>query len=272
MPLVYLNGELVEEADAKISVFDHGLVTGDGVFESVVVRRGRPFALRRHLARLGRSAAAIGLEAPPSQELAAAVEEVVAAAGFEFGKIRLTVTGGLGPLGSGRAKSCPTVVVAVEQLAEPSPSVAVVVVPWARNDKGALSGAKTISYAENVVALAYAREKGAEEALFLNTAGELCEGSGTNVFLGIEGELVTPPLSAGCLAGVTRSLVMESVAVTERRLPRRELERAEELFLTSTTRGVHPVREIDGRPLSWPGPLTSQAARAFGALIRAGQA
>lgn len=271
MPLVYLNGNLVEEEEAKISVFDHGLLTGDGVFESVVIRDGKPFALRRHLARLARSAAAMGLTHPSEEELAAAVGAVAAAADLCFGKIRLTVTGGRGPLGSARLASEPTVVVAAEPLPDPPPAVAVVVVPWARNERGAVAGAKTISYAENVVALAYAAEHGANEALFLNTAGKLCEGSGTNVFCGIGGELVTPPLSSGCLAGVTRGLVLECVPVSERDITLAELEQASEAFLSSTTRGVHPIRRIGERELDWPGPLTAQAAEAFADLVAAGQ-
>lgn len=268
--MVYVNGELVDHSEARISVFDHGLVTGDGVFESVVIRDGRPFALSRHLARLARSAEAIGLELPRDEELRAAVAAVVAAAGFSFGKIRLTVTGGRGPLASTRSPSPPTLIVAVEELPEPAPEVAVAVAPWPRNERGALAGAKTISYAENVVALAHAAEQGAGEALFFNTVGHLCEGTGTNVFVGLGGELVTPPLSAGCLAGVTRGLVLECVAVTERDVSREELESASEAFLSSTTRGVHPVSRIGGRRLDCPGPLTRAASEAFAGLVAAG--
>lgn len=271
MPEVYLNGELLPESEAKISVFDHGLTTGDGVFESVVVRNGRPFALSRHLARLQGSAERLGLAVPSRAELERAVGAVVASAGFSFAKVRITLTGGPGPLGSGRSDSQPTLVVAIEELPPRSPAVAVVVAPWPRNEKGAIAGAKTISYAENVVALAYAAERQAQEALFFNLSGNLCEGTGTNVFVGLDGELVTPPLSAGCLAGVTRGLVLEVTGARERDVSASELGRVSEAFLSSTTRGVHPIARIDDRPLEAPGPLTKAAEAAFEVLVQAGQ-
>lgn len=271
MPLVYLNGELVDEKEAAVSVFDHGLITGDGVFESVVIRHGRPFALSRHLARLARSAESIGLAVPPEAELQRAVAAVVESAGFEQGKVRLTVTGGRGPLGSARSDSPPTVIVAVEQLSERPAHVDVVIAPWPRNERGAVAGAKTISYAENVVALAHAAERGASEAIFFNTAGNLCEGTGTNIFVGLGGELVTPPLSAGCLAGVTRGLLVEHLGVVERDVTATEFERVTEAFLSSTTRGVHPVRRVGDHLLACPGPLTQDAAEAFASLAESGQ-
>lgn len=272
MPSVYLNGALVDEADAVVSVFDHGLSTGDGVFESVVVHGGRPFALQRHLQRLQRSASVIGLKAPGADELTAAVQRVLESAPFAEAKIRITVTGGPAPLGSGRGSSSPTVVVAVEELVGVPTVGSVVVAPWPKNERGATAGAKTTSYADNVVALAYATSQGATEALYLNLAGNLCEGTGSNIFLGIDGVLVTPPLSAGCLAGVTRGLIIEHSEVVERDIAREELAEASEAFLSSTTRGVQPVEAIDGRPLaSCPGPLTSAAAGALGRLVARGE-
>lgn len=116
MASVYLNGRFVDAAEAAVSVFDHGLLTGDGVFESVAIRGGRPFALSRHLERLKRSATIIGLEVPPLEELSQAVITVAETAGYETGKLRITLTGGKGPLGSSRGGSAPTVIVAAEQL------------------------------------------------------------------------------------------------------------------------------------------------------------
>jgi branched-chain amino acid aminotransferase len=140
----------------------------------------------------------------------------------------------------------------------------VVTVPWLRNERGALTGIKTTSYAENVRALAYAAERGGNEAIFANTRGDLCEGTGTNVFLVTGGELVTPPLSAGCLAGVTRGLVLEWFGAAERDVPVGELAAASEAFLTSTTRDVQPIRSVDGVELpEAPGPVTRKAAQVF---------
>jgi branched-chain amino acid aminotransferase len=237
------------------------------VFETLIVYGGRPFAVTRHLERLAVSCKGLGLTPPDADVVRAAMDAVVEANGFDAARLRVTVTGGDSPLGSDRGAAGPTTVVAGGALAGWPPTADVVVVPWTRNEKGALAGLKTTSYGENVVALAWAKERGASEAIFANTAGELCEGTGSNVFLGIGGRLVTPPLRSGCLAGVTRALVMELVDVVEEDLPVGALASAEEAFLTSTTREVQPIRAVDGSPLGTaPGPLTEAAAAAFKAL------
>ena len=127
----------------------------------------------------------------------------------------MTVTGGPGSLGSDRSGAPPTVIVVGALLPDWPPTTDVVVVPWPRNERGALSGLKTVSYGENVVALAHARDRGAGEALFPNLAGNLCEGTGSNIFVAVGGRLVTPPLGAGCLAGVTRALVIEACGAAQ---------------------------------------------------------
>ena len=265
---VWLDGELVAPGDALVSAFDHGVTVGDGAFETLRLYRGVPFALRRHLDRLARSAAGLGLMAPERAVLEGAVEEAVASAGLTDGRLRITVTGGPAPLGSARGTSGPTVMVAVAPLDPFGPTASVAVVPWARNERSAVAGLKTTSYAENVVALAYAVARGASEAVFANTRGELCEGTGSNVVLAVDGGLVTPALSSGCLAGVTRALVLERCEVTEVDLPLAALEIADEAFLTSTTREVQPIAAVDGRRLpSAPGPLTAGAIAAFAALV-----
>jgi branched-chain amino acid aminotransferase len=145
----------------------------------------------------------------------------------------------------------------------------VVTVPWPRNERGALAGLKTTSYAENVKALAEAHKKGASEAIFANTTGALCEGSGTNIFLVVNGQLITPPLSAGCLAGITRALIIErsGLDIQQRDVPIDALRHAEEAFITSAIRDVQAIGAVDGQPLSAaPGPLTQKAASAYAAL------
>jgi branched-chain amino acid aminotransferase len=265
---VWLNGSLVDAADAAVSPFDHGLLTGDGVFETLKVYAGRAFALRRHLDRLAASAAGLGLPLAPAEVLRAAIALVVAANAVADGRVRVTVTGGPSPLGSERGGEGPTVVVAAGPLPAWPPSVDVATVPWPRNERGALAGLKTISYAENVVALAYAKERGAGEAVFANTLGRLCEGTGTNVFLEHGGRLVTPPLSSGCLAGVTRSLLVGAGVAVEADLPIGALADAAEAFLASTTREVQPISRVDGLPLpGCNGPLTRAAADAFAAVL-----
>jgi branched-chain amino acid aminotransferase len=267
--IVWVNGHLCGEEEARVSPFDHGLLTGDGVFETLKVHDGKPFATRRHLERLAFSAERMGLPMPDTADLRRAMAEVVL--GNELhgdARIRITLTGGPSPLGSERGGGDPLVVVAAGPIRPWSPTTEVVVVPWPRNERGALAGLKTISYGENVVALAYARERGASEAIFANTVGDLCEGTGTNVFVGVGERLVTPPLSSGCLAGVTRALVVELTGAVEEDLPIEALAEADEAFLTSTTREVQPISAVDSRGLpAAPGPLTKTATDAFAALV-----
>ena len=268
MTVLWIDGGLVDEAEARVSAFDHGLLTGDGVFETLRVAAGRPFAARRHLDRLARSAAGMALPCPSAGVVRAAMDDVIRANGLGDGRLRVTLTGGPSPLGSDRGAAGPTLIVAGGALPDWPPSADVAIAPWPRNERGALAGIKSISYGENVVALARARARGAGEAIFANLAGNLCEGTGTNVFVGIGGRLVTPSLAAGCLAGVTRALVMELVDVVEDDLPVEALASADEAFLTSSTRDVQPIRAVDGSPLrSCPGPLTSSAAIEFRALM-----
>jgi branched-chain amino acid aminotransferase len=146
-------------------------------------------------------------------------------------------------------------------------------VPWTRNEGGALAGLKTISYAENVRALAYVEERGASEAIFPNTQGNLCEATGSNVFLVLNGQCVTPPLASGCLNGVTRQLLLEigrsaGVPISERAIPIGALREAEEAFVTSTVREVQPISAVDGVALPQvPGPATEKLAAAFAKLV-----
>jgi branched-chain amino acid aminotransferase len=265
--VIFLNGSLLDESVARISVFDHGLTVGDGVFETIKVAGGVPFALTRHLQRLGRSAAGLGLPAPDLDALSQGAYELLEASGRpERARMRITVTGGVSPLGSQRGDQPLTSVIALAELSHWTDTCQVVFVPWTRNEHGAMSGIKTTSYAENVRALAYAAERGASEAIFANTQGNLCEGTGSNVFLVIGGDLVTPPLSSGCLAGVTRGLILEWFGGTERDVPAGALAEASEAFLVSTTRDVQPVSAVDGVELpAAPGTVTEKAAQVFAA-------
>lgn len=264
MALIWLDGELRDAASARVSVFDHGLTVGDGVFETLKTEHGRAFALRRHLDRLAASAAGLGLPEPDRAEVRRACQAVLDAAPLPLGRLRITYTGGTAPLGSDRGAAPPTLVVAHAAIARRPDTTSVITVPWTRNERGALAGLKSTSYAENVIALARARQEAASEALFGNTQGRLCEGTGSNVFVVLDGELCTPPLSAGCLAGITRALVLAWVGAAERDLPMDCLDHAEEVFLTSSTRDIQAVRRVDGRELSGaPGPETAKAMRIF---------
>lgn len=266
-------GRLVDADSAGVSVFDHGLTVADGIFETLKVLQGSPIAMSRHLARLDRSATVLGLPLADHEVIRAAVEEVVRAnpAAAVLGRLRITMTAGAGPLGSDRGsstgESSATLIVALSP-AQPWPdTTSAVVVPWVRNERSAIAGAKSTSYAENVVALAWAKERGFAEGLFLNSVGQVCEGTGTNVFVVIGGEIVTPPLSSGALAGITRGLVLEWCGATEAHLSRAELDAADEVFVTSSTRDVHPVTRLGDRVWSEVGPVTDQARRVFAESI-----
>ncbi|GAA2638174.1 aminotransferase class IV [Actinomadura fulvescens] len=264
---IWLNGELLAPEQAKVSVFDHGMLVGDGIFETVKATNGEPFALTRHLKRLARSAAGLGLPEPDQDALAQGTLEVLAAAPkWPLARIRITYTSGPGPLGSDRGTEGTTIsIIAAEQKPFPA-TTAVTVVPWPRNERGALNGLKTTSYADNALALAYAKERGGGEAIFGNLAGNLSEGTGSNIFVVRGGRLITPPLTAGCLAGVTRALVLEWFGGDEEDLPLEELYQAEEAFLVSTTRDVQPIHAVDGTALpAAPGPVTSKAMEVFAA-------
>jgi branched-chain amino acid aminotransferase len=262
---VWMNGDLLPDDDARVSVFDHGLVVGDGVFETIKVTDGVPFAMTRHLRRLRTSALGLGLPEPDLEWIRDGAMAVVGASGGPpLARLRVTFTGGKSPLGSERGNSPATAIVAMAEQPEPAPAVDVVTVPWPRNERGALSGLKTTSYGENVRALAYAAERGGSEAIFPNTLGRLCEGTGSNVFVVAGGRLLTPPLASGCLAGVTRALVIEWAGAEEEDMPLEALASADEAFLSGTTRDVQPIRNVDGQMLAnAPGPVTRKAAEIF---------
>ncbi len=253
--LVWVDGEVRTEAEARVAALDHGVTVGDGVFETCKVQDGQVFALTRHLWRLARSAARLGLTLPEDSLIRAAADRTVRAGDpSPLARLRITVTSGPGPLGSDRGGSPATLIVAISP-ARPWPTtIRAVTVPWRRNEHSAVAGVKTTSYAENVVALQAAHDADAHEALLANTAGNLCEGTGSNVLLVRQGRLLTPPLRSGCLAGITRELFLEwaaadGLAVEECDVPLAWLGDAEDVLLTSSTRDVQPVSSVDGRDL-----------------------
>lgn len=263
---VWVDGRRVDPGTKSISAIDHGVTVGDGVFETAKVVDNEVFAHTRHANRLDRSLAGLGLP-PADRSVVDAGIAAVLADPMPLGRVRWTVTAGLGPLGSDRGDGGFTYVVTAVPTDPPVPSTGIVVVPWTRNEKAATAGLKTTSYADNVLALAYAKKRGGGEAIFANTRGELCEGTGSNIFVVIGGEIITPPLSSGALAGITRELVLEwcgadRIPIREQSLPIEILADADEVFITSSTRDVMPVDRVDDRPLA-VGPLTRAAAESF---------
>ncbi len=273
---VWIDGVFVPANEAMVSVFDHGLTVGDGVFETMKVTSHGVFALARHLRRLHRSLERMGLSIRATDaELREVIDVLVGrngGANGAAGRVRITVTGGDAPLGSGRGTHGSRTVIATGAAAPWAPTSQVTVVPWTRNERAASAGIKSTSYADNVLALRFAQAAGSDEAIFANTKDELCEGTGSNIFIVREGVVATPPLSSGCLDGITRALVVEALAqagidVDQSPLPLDALRTCDEAFLTSSTRDVHPIAAVDGVALpTTRGELTLHAMAAFAAF------
>ena len=270
---LWVNGALDDLSALRISPLDHGLLVGDGVFETLRVYDGVPFAWRRHHERLAYSAHGIGLDVPDSDVLRAAADAVLEANGLREARLRITVTGGESPLGSERGEAAPTVIVAASELAPRPPDADVVTVPWARNERGAIAGLKTISYAENVRALAYAREHGAGEAVFPNTRGDLCEATGSNVFLVFQGVLHTPPARGRVPArrdpgAGPRARGGDGHPDRGGRAPARRAAPRRRGVPLVDDREVQAIARVDGQQLpAAPGPVTTRLADAFTELV-----
>ncbi|MGB2757654.1 MAG: aminotransferase class IV, partial [Acidimicrobiia bacterium] len=213
--VVWINGEILPVDEARISPLDHGLLVGDGVFETMRCTAGLVFAFDRHMHRLADGCSRMRIVAPTPAEIERAIDELLSACALINARIRVTVTSGDGPLGSDRGSECSTLTVMASPLPTWPSETAIAMSPWTRNPNSPTAGIKTTSYADNVLALDEAHRHGAAEAVFFNTRGELCEGTGSNIFLIIDDVLHTPPLLSGCLAGVTRALVLEQAAALE---------------------------------------------------------
>lgn len=260
----WVNGRLLQSpGERSISVLDHGMVVGDGVFETVQISDNQPFALTRHLDRLERSAQGLGIGRPDVGAIRDGIAATIDGQDIAFGRIRITVTSGPGPLGSPRGSGDLTQVVVTESSTRPPAEASIVTVPWPRNERGALSGLKTTSYAENALMIEHAMARGASEAVMPNTVGQLCEGTGSNVMYVVGDRLITPTLAAGPLAGVTRALVLQWCAdemdVVEQDASIDVLRTADEILLVGTTRNVQAVSRVDDRELVAPGPVTRRA-------------
>jgi branched-chain amino acid aminotransferase len=261
----WVNGNLLADPDAPaVAARDHGVTVGDGVFEVIKVVDGRPFAVDLHLDRMARSARGLGLPEPDLDAVRRGMAAVLEGDPLTLGRVRITWTGGISPLGSDRGDG-PSSLVVIAAPMDPWPETAAVcTVPWPRNERGALAGLKTTSYGENVRALALARTQGCSEAVFANLRGHLCEGTGTNVFYVVDGELRTPSLESGCLAGITRGLVLDWYGASQVDESIEALtERASEIFLSSTTRDVQAVHRWNDRELAAPGPVTIEVRKAW---------
>jgi branched-chain amino acid aminotransferase len=280
---IFIDGKFYSERDAKISVFDHGLLYGDGVFEGIRVYNGRVFKLKEHINRLFYSAKAILLEIPMSHsELMKATVETCRKNKLRDGYIRLVVTRGAGTLGL-NPRSCknPCVIIIADKIQLYPPEfyqrgLDIITVPTVRNLHSALNPAiKSLNYLNNILAKIEANNGGCEEAVMLNAEGFVAECTGDNLFIVKNGELFTPPLSAGALYGITRQTVIElareaGLNVSEPNLTRYDLFNADECFLTGTGAEIAPVVKIDGRVIGGgkPGALTRKLVEDYRALTK----
>jgi branched-chain amino acid aminotransferase len=281
--IVFMNDRLVPEDEARVSVFDHGLLYGDGVFEGMRSYSGRVFRLDAHIDRLWESAQAICLKIPLTKEaVAQAVNETLAANGLTDGYVRLLVTRGAGTLGldPNRTKNPQVIVIADTISLYPrehyEKGLRIVTAATQRTQAAALSPRiKSLNYLNNIMAKLEGLQAGCVEALMLNHKGEVAECTGDNIFVVRKGLLLTPPPDAGILEGITRGAVMDlarsaGIDCREATLTRHDLYTAEECFLTGTAAEVIPVVEIDGRSIGTgrPGPVTAKLLAAFHALVR----
>mgnify|MGYP000725347694 CR=1 FL=1 len=279
---IWLDGRLVPEREAKVSVFDHGLLYGDGVFEGIRVYGGRIFRLREHLLRLAASARAIMLDLPlTAAQFQTEIVRTVRANGLRDGYIRVVVTRGVGDLGLDPRK-CPkpTVFIIANRIQLYPESfyqegLSIVTVATRRMHREALNPAiKSLNYLNNILARIEANVAGAQEALVLNQEGFVAECTGENIFLVRGNCLLTPPVSAGALPGITRQVVMEigrrmAMDVREENLTRYDIFLADECFLTGTAAEIVPVSRCDGRPVgSGSRPVTERIRKAFRRMTR----
>ena len=281
---IFIDGKYYGERDAKISVFDHGLLYGDGIFEGIRAYNGRVFKLKEHIDRLFCSAKSILLKVPMAHaDIMAATVETCRRNRIRDGYIRLVVTRGAGTLGlnPNRCKNPSVIIIAGKMQLYPPElyqrGMDIVTVPTTRNLHSALNPAiKSLNYLNNILAKIEANNGGCEEAIMLNAEGFVAECTGDNIFIVKEGHLLTPPLSAGALYGITRQVVMDLAAqsglkVGEPNLTRYDLFNADECFVTGSAAELMPVVKIDGRVIGAgaPGPVTGNLMTQYHALTKA---
>jgi branched-chain amino acid aminotransferase len=280
---IWLDGKLVDQNEAKISVYDHGLLYGDGVFEGIRVYAGKVFELKAHLDRLYASAKAIRLEIPISrEEFASAIEQTFRANNFTDCYIRAVITRGIGTLGIDPAKCQKSSVFIISDLISVYPKemyqkgMAVITASVMRNHPNALSPrVKSLNYLNNILARIEANDAGVPEAVMLNHLGNVAECTADNVFIVRDGQVQTPGTADGILEGVTRRVMIalchdQKIPCVEKSLQRHDLYIADEMFVTGTGAEVMPVTKVDGRIIGTgePGPITQKLTQAFHRHVR----
>jgi branched-chain amino acid aminotransferase len=280
---IYINGRLFDKEDAKVSVYDHGLLYGDGVFEGIRSYAGKVFRMTEHLDRLWDSAKAILLQLPISKaDMAKAIEDTLAANNIRDGYIRVVVTRGAGSLGLDPSRCVTPQVIIIADKISLYPEelyrkgLKIVTVSVTRNHSASLSPRiKSLNYLNNILAKIEGLQAGCIEALMLNLKGEVTECTGDNIFLVRKGRVLTPPIDAGILEGVTRDAAIDlarqmGLEVLEMPLTKHDVYIADECFLTGTAAEVVPVVEVDSRTIGegTPGPITRDLITRFHQLTR----
>jgi branched-chain amino acid aminotransferase len=266
--LVWMEGRFLKPGELTINPLSHGFTVGDGAYETISVRHHEPFAVARHIARLQHALERMGLPPADEQKIREGIARIIDVGEGAILRLRVTVAVGSGPLGLARPTG-PLIVTIAGASGTRSPSCSVIRVPWRRNEYSPLVGLKSISSGENVVMRAFVESRAADEALLANTQDMLCEGISCNVFVERAGEILTPPLSSGCLSGIVRGLALEWGAeaglpvrfAEDDELPYEVLEEVLDkrafLAMTSSTRNVQSVSNLDGLNLDH-GPLLAQ--------------
>lgn len=280
---VYIGGKFVDKEDARISVYDHGLLYGDGVFEGIRSYSGKVFRIKEHVDRLYESARAIHLIIPITRdEMAKAIEDTLAINNFTDAYIRLVITRGAGSLGlDPRRTTDPQVIIITDSISlYPEEyyenGLAIITAGTIRNHPAALSPRiKSLNYLNNIMAKIEGTNAGCLEALMLNHAGYVAECTGDNIFIVKNGVIHTPSIDAGILDGITRQAVIDlatslGIVVIERTMERHDIMIADECFLTGTAAEVIPVTKLDGRPIGdgEVGPISRKLRAAYGKLVR----
>jgi branched-chain amino acid aminotransferase len=256
---MWLNGELVDDATPALSANDHGFQLGDGVFDTLAIHDGTPVFLDRHLRRLRNGIDRLLIaNTPTDEELTSALFQLIEANGIDEARARITITPGPGSSPRDRGTQ-PLTVITTSPLHKAPSSVSLCTVQWTRNERSPLAGIKSTSWGENASILRYAATNGFDNAILCDSTGRLSECTTSNLYLVIDGQILTPSLESGCLPGIIREVLIDEQFVSEQDLFPSDLELATEVFISSSTTGVVPVRSVDGHTYAAPGRLTARA-------------
>ena len=260
---LWVNGELIDATSSVVSAHDHGFQLGDGVFDTLILRNRTPLFLERHLRRLRAGCDLLQIShIPTNAEIAEAVTQLVEANNLDDARLRITVTPGPGPSPRDRGEQ-PLTVITMTALGSVPESVSLCSVPWIRNERSPVAGIKSTSWGENAAILRFAHANGFDNAVLCDSVGRLSECTTSNLFLVINDSIVTPRLESGCLPGIIRDVLIEGGLATELDLLPSDFDRATEVFITSSTTGIVPVRRVDDRDFPTDGVKTTQARSAL---------